>query len=133
MFAIVAPSTLASPDTEKDNIVPEKGNEPVALAHKLMRGLEALATKVMKNYRVEQEPENANAAKSGQPTTTTTTTTTSNADFVESGAATISWHSLASGTKEQYTWTNFKTEFKKTYAIPSDEAAHHIYNVHLFA
>ena len=38
---------------------------------------------------------------------------------------TISWRSLSSDTKEQYTWIDFTTEFEKTYATPSDEAAHH--------
>merc|ERR1712166_1720945 len=49
VFAIIAlPSTLASLDNEKDNIIPEEGNAPVEFAKKSLRGLEGLVT-VVKN------------------------------------------------------------------------------------
>ena len=51
MFAILAlPSTLASLDNEKDNIVPEKDNAPVEFANKIPRGLDRLVTKVKKDH-----------------------------------------------------------------------------------
>ena len=61
MFAIIAlPSTLASLDNEKDDIVPEKGNAPVEFANKIMRGLEFLATKVEKTHHASKaQPESA--------------------------------------------------------------------------
>ena len=55
MFAILAQSTLASVNNEKDNIVPEsKDNEPVEFTNKIMRGLEFLATKVAKQHHVSK-------------------------------------------------------------------------------
>jgi hypothetical protein len=61
VFAIIAlPSTLASLDNEKDDIVPEKGNAPVEFANKIMRGLEFLATKVEKTHHASKaQPESA--------------------------------------------------------------------------
>jgi len=55
VFAILAQSTLASVNNEKDNIVPEsKDNEPVEFTNKIMRGLEFLATKVAKQHHVSK-------------------------------------------------------------------------------
>ena len=55
VFVILAQSTLASVNNEKDNIVPEsKDNEPVEFTNKIMRGLEFLATKVAKQHHVSK-------------------------------------------------------------------------------
>ena len=61
MFAIIVlPSTLASLDNEKDNIVPEKDNAPIEFANKIMRGLEGIVTKVKKEHHaLKAQPESA--------------------------------------------------------------------------
>lgn len=61
MLAIIAlPSTLASLNNERDNIVPEKENAPVEFANKITRGLDGLVTKVKKQHHATNaQPESA--------------------------------------------------------------------------
>ena len=98
VFAILAQSTLASLNNEKDNIVPEsKDNEPVEFTNKIMRGLEFLATKVAKQHHVSKAQAEAAVQVESDvdasmliATTATATTTATSQTYYNSDATTSS-------------------------------------------